>query len=119
MRRAAGWSGETSSTSLQMLTASSGWFKARYCLAFSSASSRLLAPSLLSDKVVINPSLLPLGFGHLGQLRGRLPPILRAPHLAEQPADRVVVIVDHTLLDRDDGVVGDRDLLGAHLGAAL
>src|SRR5207237_9407308 len=34
-------------------------------------------------------------------------------------ADRVEVDVRGALLQRDDGVVGDPDVLGAHLGAAL
>ena len=40
--------------------------------------------------------------------------ILRPNH-----ANGVVRGVDHPLLQRDDGVVGDLDVLGAHLGAAL
>src|SRR5574337_610458 len=39
--------------------------------------------------------------------------------LAEQPEERVVAIVHDALLQRDDGVVGDPDLLGADLGTAL
>src|SRR5262245_6576650 len=38
---------------------------------------------------------------------------------AEQLLDRVVEAVDHAFLERDDGVVGDGDALGADLGAAL
>ena len=39
--------------------------------------------------------------------------------LPAQPRHRVVPGVDRPLLQRDDGVVGDLDVLGAHLGAAL
>src|SRR5881628_1081201 len=38
--------------------------------------------------------------------------------LPEQPDDGIVA-VGHPLLERDDPVVGDVDVLGAHLGAAL
>src|SRR5262249_33665955 len=44
---------------------------------------------------------------------------LLAGDLAEEPQDRVVVPVDHALLERDDAVVGDVDVLRADLGAAL
>src|SRR5262249_31458953 len=44
---------------------------------------------------------------------------LLAGHLAEEPQDRVVVAIDHALLEGDDAVVGDVDVLGADLGAAL
>ena len=39
--------------------------------------------------------------------------------LAAEPRHRVVVGVDHPLLERDDGVVGDLDVLWADLSAAL
>ena len=42
-----------------------------------------------------------------------------AANLAPQPTDRVVVLVGHAFLERDDGVVGDLDVLGTDLGAAL
>ena len=45
--------------------------------------------------------------------------LVRLTDLAAQPRHRVVRGVDHPLLQRDDGVVGDLDVLGAHLGAAL
>src|SRR6202046_2385195 len=52
-----------------------------------------------------------------GGLFGRL---LRAPgDLAPEPGHRVVTGVDHALLHRDDAVVRDLYVLGAHLGAAL
>src|SRR5436309_15735373 len=38
---------------------------------------------------------------------------------APDAANRVVEVVHHALLQRDDGVVGDVDRLGADLGAAL
>ena len=39
--------------------------------------------------------------------------------LAAQPGDGVVGGVHDAFFERDDGVVGDLDVLGAHLGAAL
>src|ERR1700693_1802698 len=46
--------------------------------------------------------------------------LLGAPQdLPPEPGHRVVAGVDHPLLHRDDAVVGDLDVLGAHLGAAL
>jgi hypothetical protein len=43
-------------------------------------------------------------------------PLLEHP---EQLRHRIKELVNHTLLQRDDGVVGDGDVLGAHLCAAL
>src|SRR3984957_19436965 len=55
--------------------------------------------------------------GGLFGLCGRL---LGAPRdLAPEPGHGVVAGVDHALLHGDDAVVGDLDVLGAHLGAAL
>src|SRR5579863_9023830 len=52
-------------------------------------------------------------FGFLGRL-------LRATgDLAPEPGDGVVAGVDHALFHGDDAVVGDLDVLGAHLSAAL
>src|ERR1019366_4782149 len=42
-----------------------------------------------------------------------------AAQLARHPLHRVPVGVGHPLLERDDRVVGDVDVLGADLGAAL
>src|ERR687886_2473991 len=42
-----------------------------------------------------------------------------APDLAHQPLGRVVVLVGDALLEGDDGVVGDVDVYGADLRAAL
>src|SRR5665811_1604711 len=39
--------------------------------------------------------------------------------LRPQPDQRVVLLVDDSFLHRNDGVVGDLDVLGADLGAAL
>src|SRR6204780_2292862 len=39
--------------------------------------------------------------------------------LPAEPGHRVVVGVHHALLHRDDAVVGDLDVLRAHLGAAF
>src|SRR5215218_4307698 len=42
-----------------------------------------------------------------------------SPQLAPEPGDRVVADVGDPFLEGDDGVVGDVDVLGADLGAAL
>src|SRR5688572_2698618 len=42
-----------------------------------------------------------------------------AAELAEEPDDGVEEVVGDALLERDDGVVGDVDVLRADLGAAL
>ena len=49
----------------------------------------------------------------------RWPARLPAAQLARQGAQGVEVLVGHALLERDDPVVGDVDVLGADLGAAL
>src|SRR5262245_6629364 len=51
----------------------------------------------------------------------KLPPLqhLSTGYLPPKPTDRVVALVDHALLERDDRVVGDVDLFGADLGATL
>src|SRR3984885_11086598 len=53
------------------------------------------------------------GRGLFGRLLGT------AGDLAPEPRHRVVAGVDHALLHRDDAVVRDLYVLGAHLGAAL
>src|SRR4051794_23369653 len=45
--------------------------------------------------------------------------LVAEPDLVAQPHQRVVLAVHDSFLHRDDGVVGDLDVLGAHLGAAL
>src|SRR5215212_2384846 len=45
--------------------------------------------------------------------------MLSTPDLAHQPLSRVVVLVGDTLLEGDDGVVGDVDVDRADLGATL
>src|SRR6267143_2150100 len=45
--------------------------------------------------------------------------LLRGAELAQQPHHGIEELVGHPLLERDDGVVGDVDVLGADLGAAL
>src|SRR5437879_3675612 len=42
-----------------------------------------------------------------------------AANASKRPADRVVGARDDALLERDDAVVGDMDVLGAHIGAAF
>src|SRR5690349_3735240 len=39
--------------------------------------------------------------------------------LPQKPANRIVVVVNHTLLQGNDGIVGDVNTLGTDLGAAL
>src|ERR1700748_2722185 len=60
------------------------------------------------------PRRLPLAGHRRGALRLR-------PHgdLRAEPDQRVVLVPGHALLHRDDRVVGDLDVLGADLGAAL
>src|SRR5215217_297004 len=45
--------------------------------------------------------------------------VAAAPDLVPEPGDRVVADVGDPFLEGDDGVVGDVDVLGADLGAAL
>src|SRR6185503_19783151 len=55
----------------------------------------------------------------LAALLGARPgPLADAEQLAADDRDRVVLAIDHALLQRDDAVVGDADVLGADLGAA-
>src|SRR2546429_3685808 len=56
--------------------------------------------------------------GLAGLLGAGLGPRADAEQLAPHDRDRIVEPVDDTLLERDDAVVGDADVLGAHLGAA-
>src|ERR1035438_9248897 len=58
-----------------------------------------------------------LGRGLHGGFAGRF--LGASTDLSTQPRDRVVVGVDDALLQRDDGVIGDVDVLGTDLGAAL
>src|SRR5262245_36040681 len=98
-----------------MLSACSGSFNSRYRSAFSSAAATAAGRiSLSAGRSDI--SLL------LGRVRRFLGERLRAHRLttdlAQEPRDRIVVAIDDALLERDDAVVGDVDMLGAHLGAA-
>src|SRR5690606_7449991 len=54
-----------------------------------------------------------------GRASGLLALLVLAEDLAPQPHQRVVAVARHALLHRDDPVVGDVDVLGAHLRAAL
>src|SRR5436305_509486 len=87
--------------SRQMLSASSGSLSRRYRWAFSSAAGMASRDSGLSSYIG-------------GLLRSDL-----FPEDAQEPLQRIVELVDHPLLQRDDGVVGDGDPLGADLGAVL
>src|SRR5262249_38791255 len=51
--------------------------------------------------------------------RRPLLPAAAAGQLPPQPQHPVVILIDDALLQRDDAVVGDVDVLGADLGAAL
>src|SRR5260370_14602667 len=42
-----------------------------------------------------------------------------AADLTDKHEQRIIVFIHYPLLERDDGVVGDVDIFGAHLGAAL
>src|SRR5438876_6126185 len=42
-----------------------------------------------------------------------------AGHLSPQGSERVVIRIDNAFLQRDDGVIGDRNRFGTHLGTAL
>src|SRR5690606_37286458 len=55
-----------------------------------------------------------------GSFRGRGGSLPFGPaHQLDEACDGVVVTVDDAFLKRDDRVVGDGDVLGTHLGAAL
>src|SRR6185436_4550755 len=84
--------------SRQMLSASPGSLSSRYRSAFSSA---------------LGIASCVRGF------RSNMAASFRWPNHAQQPTDRVVEPVDDPLLHRNDRVVGDGDLLRAHLRAAL
>src|SRR5882762_5970590 len=45
--------------------------------------------------------------------------LLLGAELPQQPDDGIEELVGHPLLERDDPVVGDMDVLGTDLGAAL
>src|SRR5919197_5252504 len=49
----------------------------------------------------------------------RFPSCLSSRKLTPGPYERVIVLGDDPLFEGDDRVVGDLDLLGTHLGAAL
>src|SRR5579864_4974747 len=102
----ASWlSGSASSASRQMLSASPGSLSSRYRSAFARALGTASSDSVFSSKVmaILNSS----GF------RSRL----STPKSSKQFDDRVVQFIDHPLLERDDGIVGDGNPLGADFGA--
>src|SRR5581483_3972199 len=45
--------------------------------------------------------------------------LYRPLHSPREARDRIVAAVDHPLLQRNDGVVGDADVLRTHIGAAF
>src|ERR1700722_18376822 len=80
------------------------------CGGYSDARYRLvLVPGIENA----NPNGLPYS-GDLGGVLGGA-----AADLGAEPDQRVVLAAGHALLQRDQGVVGDLDVLGAYLGAAL
>src|SRR5215208_2131518 len=56
-----------------------------------------------------------IGFNCIRSLSLSLSPTVDLHELA----DRIEELVDHALLERNDRVVGDRDVLRTHLGAAF
>src|SRR4030095_14049013 len=98
--------GSTNRMSRQMLSAVPGSLSRRYCLALSMAPAMPACVRGLSWKLSMGETNAQASSG-----------------LAEQSApehlQRVVEAVDDALLQRNDRVVGDRDVLGAHDGAAL
>src|SRR5215203_463007 len=64
------------------------------------------------------PALLPSGL--VPRLIGRVAQrVSLASYLAPGPHHRIVKLRHHPLLERDDGVVGDVDMLRAHLSTTL
>ena len=53
------------------------------------------------------------------QKAGRRASFAFGPDQSPKPGQRIVELVHHALLERDDGVVGDGDPIGTDLGAAL
>src|SRR5207247_2098613 len=99
--RCASWfSASIASTSRQMLSASAGWFSSRYLSAFSSAAGMPLGTMCFSAYRIETVSRRP-------------------PEAPPEPAEGVVELVDDAFLQRNDGVIGDVDRLGADLRAAL
>src|SRR5436305_8334918 len=90
--------------SRQMLSASRASFNRRYRCAFSSAAGMASLARGLSSYIA---GLLRCGYFRL------------LPKDAQQPLQRIVEFVDHPLLERDDGIIGDGDRLRTDLGAAL
>src|SRR6186997_2406001 len=82
-----------------MLSASPGSLSNRYRIAFSSAAG---IPSLESGfRLNMGASLI------------------LWPQSSPQPAERIVKLIHHSLLERNDGVVGYGDVLRAHVGATF
>src|SRR6188508_1017440 len=75
-------------------------------------SRRLIAPPFVDDRLAL--SRLP------ATATNSTPSLsAAAEQLVSQPHHRVVLTVGGALLQRDQRIVGDLDVLGAHLGAAL
>src|SRR5215468_6577831 len=87
--------------SRQMLSASTGSFSSRYRSAFSRARG------IASRERGFSSNMLP---------SSRPSALLEE---AKEPHERIVRVVHHPLLERDDRVIGDGNALRAHLGAAF
>src|SRR6185369_11299184 len=86
-----------------MLSACSGSFSKRYRSAFANAAGSAACEMRLSSTPMAPPPRSCL---------------LPSEH-PEQPLHRIIEPVDHALLHRNDRVVGDVNVLGAHVRAAL
>src|SRR5262245_28132618 len=106
----------TSRMSRQMLSAVPGSLSSRYCLAFSIAPGMPAFVSGLSSKSM---RALERRCARSLPETARAAPLLAAEQRREQPLQRIVEAVDDALLQRNDRVVGDRDVLGADDRAAL
>src|SRR5690349_15034357 len=102
----ASWlSGSVSRASRQMLSASPGSFKSRYRSALARARGTASGERLFNSNCMATSKC-------------RNASIRTAEH-PEHLRDGVVELIDDALLQRNDRVVGDRDALGAYLGATL
>src|SRR5438045_4088666 len=107
-----------------MLSASPGSFSRRYRSAFTSAAGTASFDSGFSG--YIDPPTLPAGTPapRLAQsvplaLRCSLHFVRSRPKHSQQPRERIVEPVDHSLFQRNDRIVGDRDVFRADFRAAL
>src|SRR4051812_17062710 len=78
----------------------------------------MLAPSSLIGRGLTASTRVP-AFGVRPTLQSELAAALPSEELVSEPHHRVIFAVGHALLHRDQRVVGDLDVFGADLGAAL